>query len=279
MKVIISRKGFDSQNGGVPSAILPDGRLVPFPIPSLNDPSAFGNVMVNGVAVGELVEALTRSKFSRADKCHLDPDLDKGSLPRLSGWHASFGQIDAAQGHLSKQGICTGDLFLFFGWFREVEDSSGGWRYLRGSQGVHVIYGWLRVGEVIRLGLGERPSPIDAFSDHPHLHGRERASNTLYVATDRLGVAGIDAAGAGLFPRIADSLILTCQSQRNRSVWRLPGWMHPARGSSLSYHLDRDRWRLDGDHCGLQSVAKGQEFVLRAEPVAVAGWLSDLFTA
>jgi len=34
MKVILSRKGFDSSNGGCPSPIMPDGTLLSMPIPS-----------------------------------------------------------------------------------------------------------------------------------------------------------------------------------------------------------------------------------------------------
>ena len=34
MKVIISRKGFDSGYGGMPSPILPDGTMISMPIPS-----------------------------------------------------------------------------------------------------------------------------------------------------------------------------------------------------------------------------------------------------
>jgi Nucleotide modification associated domain 3 len=33
MKLILSRKGFDSSHGGGPSPIRPDGRLLSFPIP------------------------------------------------------------------------------------------------------------------------------------------------------------------------------------------------------------------------------------------------------
>ena len=33
MKVIFSRKGFDSSYGGFPSIILPDGQMISFPIP------------------------------------------------------------------------------------------------------------------------------------------------------------------------------------------------------------------------------------------------------
>ena len=34
MKIILSRKGFDSENGGYASPILPDGSLVSLPIPN-----------------------------------------------------------------------------------------------------------------------------------------------------------------------------------------------------------------------------------------------------
>lgn len=37
MKVSFSRKGFDSENGGQPNAILPDGTLLVFPIPDEED--------------------------------------------------------------------------------------------------------------------------------------------------------------------------------------------------------------------------------------------------
>ena len=37
MKVILSRKGFDSVNGKMPSAIMPNGDLVSMPIPSPGD--------------------------------------------------------------------------------------------------------------------------------------------------------------------------------------------------------------------------------------------------
>ena len=34
MKLIFSRKGFDSSAGGIPSPILPDGRMISLPIPA-----------------------------------------------------------------------------------------------------------------------------------------------------------------------------------------------------------------------------------------------------
>ena len=37
MKIILSRKGFDSANGGIVSPIMEDGTLVSFPIPADED--------------------------------------------------------------------------------------------------------------------------------------------------------------------------------------------------------------------------------------------------
>lgn len=278
LKVILSRKGFDAASGGVPNAIMPDGRLVPFPIPAPSDPATYTDVVINGVSIGTLVEELTGGKVGRARRCHLDPDIDAGSRTRIEGWLPCLGQIDAAQGHLAKQGVSEGDLFLFFGWFRQVEKGAFGWRYLPGAPDLHLVYGWLRIGQIVRLGCGERPQPVEAFSDHPHLQGRERASNTLYLASNSFGIADVDAPGAGLFGRVSESRILTDRSQKSRSVWRLPAWMHPDRGSTLTYHLAPKRWRMDGDACTVRCVGRGQEFVLRCGNFgAMAEWVRGLF--
>jgi hypothetical protein len=86
--------------------------------------TSYADVVVNGMAIAELVEDLTGGNIDRARRCHLDPDLDQHSLPRTPGWRPSLGQIDAAQGHLAKQMVEEGDLFLFFGWFRQIEKTS-----------------------------------------------------------------------------------------------------------------------------------------------------------
>ena len=186
LKIVLSRKGFDSGSGGIPSPILPGGLLVPLPIPAFHDPHTYDEITINGVPLGDLVEELTGQRIERTHRCHLDPDLDKGALPRSAGWRPAFGQIDAAQRHLERYGIGAGDLFLFFGWFRAVEQSKSRWRYARGAPNLHVIYGWMQVGEVIALARLSDPTQLEPFADHPHLHGREHASNTLYLTADAL---------------------------------------------------------------------------------------------
>ena len=48
MKVILSRKGFDSMNGSCPSPIMPDGTLLSMPIPS-DDEANYDDLYYNGI--------------------------------------------------------------------------------------------------------------------------------------------------------------------------------------------------------------------------------------
>ena len=50
-----------------------------------------------------------------------------------------FGQVGAAQGHLIKQKVSEGDIFLFFGWFRPVETELGDFKYSRGRR-IFIVY-------------------------------------------------------------------------------------------------------------------------------------------
>ncbi|WP_048131636.1 Nmad3 family putative nucleotide modification protein [Methanothrix soehngenii] len=45
MKVILSRKGFDSEFGGYPSPILPNGQMISLPIPDQNEELRYSDVM------------------------------------------------------------------------------------------------------------------------------------------------------------------------------------------------------------------------------------------
>lgn len=236
---------------------------------------------MNGVALGPLIEDLTARKIEGKRPCHLDPDLDAASLPRFAGWRPAFGQIDAAQTHLARHGVGKGDLFLFFGWFRAVAETAGRLRYVRGAPNLHVIYGWLQVGEVIRLSNGNgKTESLAPFADHPHMSGRDRPSNTLYLASDRIHLPRTIRNGGGIFTHVSRSRILTEANQSKRSNWRLPRWFHPRQGAVLSYHEQRARWALAGNECTLSSASRGQEFVI-APPnrEAAVSWLGSIFSA
>ncbi|BAP87799.1 putative uncharacterized protein [Burkholderiales bacterium GJ-E10] len=96
------------------------------------------------------MEALTRGRLSRDGASHLDPDLDLTVLPRRQGWRPAFGQTEGQLTHLMNCGVEPGDLFLFFGWFREVEEQPDGTLVkARIGQNRHVIFGWLQIGSII----------------------------------------------------------------------------------------------------------------------------------
>jgi hypothetical protein len=62
IKLVLSRKGFDSANGGIPSPIFPDGRLLSLPIPATSSPTRFADYRWGDQNVGTLVASLTSGK-------------------------------------------------------------------------------------------------------------------------------------------------------------------------------------------------------------------------
>jgi hypothetical protein len=199
VKVVLSRKGFDSAAGGVASPILPDGTMLSLPIPDRSSPIRYSEITLAGHPLGPVVESLTRGKKKAHFGAHLDPDLVADAYPRTKGWRPIFGQAGGEQSVLEREGVGPGDLFLFFGWFREVELHGDGMRFRRGAEDQHVLWGWMQIGEV--LSVGKQPLPAWA-GYHPHVAAAAgRSNNTLYVASDRLTIDGLDAAlpGAGTF--------------------------------------------------------------------------------
>ena len=85
MKMILSRKGFDASSGGMASPILPDGRLLPLPIPSIHDHHTFADLaMATEVDLGALLADLSNSRYSLHSSIHRDPELD----PPRGGYRA-----------------------------------------------------------------------------------------------------------------------------------------------------------------------------------------------
>ncbi len=285
MRLIFSRKGFDSQYGGVPSPIFPDGSMLSLPIPSQQDTRCLGDLYHGDLNIGDLAEDLTGNHVDRRSSVHLDPDLYGPCLTRPFGWRPAFGQVASAQSHLANQGVGEGDLFLFFGWFRRVEHSGGRWRYVAGSPDIHSLFGWLQVGEVINVNGRQEEILVDYpwLSLHPHIAAANRfegRNNTIYLGAETLRFGGMHSkmTGAGVFGEFLPALCLTAEGE-TRSLWRLPGWFSPeGRRSGLSYHGNPTRWTRQGDSVLLQTVAKGQEFVLDCDHYPESeGWLVDLF--
>lgn len=252
MRLILSRKGFDSSSasGGCASPILPDGQLISLPIPHDESGIAYSGLRPRGLDVAHIVADLTRGRVAADCRAHLDPDLERTTRDRQSGWLPAFGQDSIAQGHLNRMQVGIDDLFLFFGWFREVELVRAKYRYRANAPDLHVLFGWLRVGQVLRIGQDPIPNWL---ADHPHVGQDSWPGNTIYVANG--------SAGGGVFGMFDKRLVLT-ETGKSRSVWLLPSDFMPRSRTALSYHQSASRWTETDDGCRLRSVAKGQEFVL-----------------
>ena len=152
MKLILSRKGFDSKAGGCPSPIFPDGTLYSLPIPGYYSKIKYRDIRHGGTNIGKVVKDLTRrrkpkNRIGPKSRAHLDPDIKPSAYsPRKKGWRPLFGQSGAAQRHLYNQNVQVGDLFLFFGLFQEVEKTSGRWCFVRDAPQQHILWGWLQIG-------------------------------------------------------------------------------------------------------------------------------------
>jgi hypothetical protein len=247
MRIILSRKGVDSSSGGLASPIL-NGSLVSLPIPDRHSQITYADLALGKVSLGKLVNDLSDGALRSNRHVHLDPDLRRRLYPRKPGWRPIFGQgQSAAETHLKTCGVTAGDLFLFFGWFREAELKRGKYRYKPEAPDLHVIHGWLQVGAVIPC-IDRKLSAIPWARYHPHFRG---SYGTAYIASDRLDLGGDTRGipGGGQFAHYHECLCLTEPNSPNRGMWRLPGWFHPRNGRvPLTYHPNKASFRKKGNY-------------------------------
>ena len=259
MKVILSRKGFDSSVGGHANPILPDGTMISLPIPSDLDSIDYDSLPApGGRTIAGIIGELDAGAKIGGKGAHADPDLIAGARKRGAGWLPSLGQIGSASGHLRNQGVQVGDLFLFYGWFRHTEEIDSRLRFRTDCPEYHAIYGYLQVGDIICANnLVDLP---EWLQDHPHANQKRLAkpTNVIYVASKSLGSdAGVQ--GAGVF-KFRDALILT-KLGFSRSRWSLDPKLF--RHLQISYHTDNS-WKEDY----FQPYPRAQEYVINAdEPV------------
>jgi hypothetical protein len=134
----------------------------------------------------------------------------------------------------------------------------------------------------VSRATNELATEIPWAHGHPHLAAPERyKNNTLYFASDRLSSIGIDARGAGIFGRLRPKLTLSQTDPYVRcSMWQLPRWFDPNGRPALSYHSKPARWTDCHNSMRLQSVGRGQEFVLDVDAYPEArAWLRSIFRA
>lgn len=273
----------DSSFSALPSPIMPDGSLCWLPIPEKSDGRRrlfmYDDLRFGDQTVGNIVRQLSRGRLTGTETVHLDPDLDSQHVARIPGWQPIFGQTGAAERHLRNNRVDAGDLFLFFGWFRQTELCDGELRYVRGAPDVHLIYGWLQVHERRQFGLLSDPMPWHVL--HPHCQGaRYDDLDSVYVPTPTLDLdGGLRIPGAGLFKFFDPALVLTAPG-KTRSIWKLPSAFSPNGRLALSYHFDEERWTRLDDHVLVRAASRGQEFVLDLEHYPdVLKWVRSVLIA
>lgn len=265
MKVIFSRKGFDSSAGGCASPILPDGRLLSFPIPSESEtPDRFtpNDLYLDGIDVNQLLHDLRKKETPNV---HLDPNLVPPKENCPEHWRPILGQAMQAQSHLANHNVNAGDVFLFWGWYRAVELHNGKWRYVPSAPNLSIIWGWLEVDEVVSMDTQEERLRQEFFW-HAHAQSHyEDKSNTLYVAKEHSQYAPNSRFGGGIFSQYNEQLCLT-KAGESRSKWQLPSWFKPKeKNSGLTYHHNPNRWQdIDDNNVMLSVVGRGQEFIINS---------------
>ena len=273
MNIIFSRKGFDLGNGRMASPILTDGSLLSAPILSDSaSASRLDSLCLNGHNdSSQILSDLSGGRISGSTTVHMDPDLCRGTRPRLPGWLPAFGQVGSAQSHLRNKGVGLGDVFLFYGWFRNCEQINGSWEFRHGAPDIHVIFGWLQVGSIIHAGanpIGTIDTQYPWLKDHPHVRDDGyQPNNTIYVASECLSFGGQiipEVLGGGIFSHYTSALQLTAHStpdtRYSRSEWCVPSFFFKNGGSKLTYH-SRVLPRFIDDRAYFNIVARGQEFV------------------
>lgn len=221
MKLIFSRKGFDSAFGGGPSPIL-DGQPVTLPIPLGKGRSM---TTYGDLGLGEHVARASRGRLGPGDACHHDPMF-------LPDGNALIGQCDGAQTHLVNRGVGRGDLFLFFGLFAAA-----------GEGPHHRIFGYLRVEQAVPLATASREE-IAAMRRlrFPHALAMLSRNDVVYRGPGRVAA------------RASAELRLTAPGC-SASIWQVPPWL---RAVGLSYHAAPARWLAKSR---LKTTSPGQEFV------------------
>ena len=264
-KIIFSRKGFDSSTGGMPS-YKRDKTLISFPIPYQKNTLT----TYNDIGLGKHIKELSNNKIQPTDTCHFDPNLNYGE----------FGQVGAAQTHLENNNVKVGDLFLFWGWFRETLTIDNTTVFSKKDLGHYRFFGWLQIGKIIHLGKDPswymeetRQSPHSM--SHPHTIGQWKQNNTLYLASKKLDAFGLkNYYGFGKFDA-SENTNLSIDPTNKKSLWKCPNWLNPKLGGcGMTYHNDMRRWQENT----VDVVGRGQEFV--AEPKKIEDckkWLKNIF--
>lgn len=224
MRIILSRKGFDSAAGGCPSPII-NGVPVSLPIPSgPSEPYRYRDISHPMGNMGDIVYDQSNGRVRPNNFAHADP-----VLPPTWG-QAVLGQAGAANAHLKNQHVQPGDVFVFFGLFNSPTQKPH-----------HRIFGMMTLERIVKLTEnGGDWKALGLKQPHPHTERKnQNTNNSLYIGYGKM------ATGQHTIKMSQDTI---------PSFWSIPPWLYR---HGLSYHGNKNRWTPTT----LKLVNRGQEFV------------------
>lgn len=312
MRIVLSRKGYDSSYGGMPSPVFIDGndknwdgRMYSLPIPEVTkvgkDEYAESEY---GISSGDLRYPRDFDVFCKYPKIgveprkvfkvHCDPDI----RPEIyktppDRWKPSLGQDSQAASHLMEKNVCRGGeatLFLFFGLFQfcERDCKTGMWVKMKDSREFHAIWGYMFSWEHAILNSPRDKMKLDGgYSWHPHCDDRYidvHNNNILFKGIKDTEDNGFAKKGYGVF-KYNDILRLTIPGCPCRTHWRmdsLPWLDYDRKRSNMSYHDGENLFHEEGCHCRyFKAAERGQEFVVDKN-VKIKGkvldWLKNIMS-
>jgi putative DNA base modification enzyme with NMAD domain len=274
MKIILSRKGFDASTGKRPSFITQNGDLVSLPIPDRPNAAHSTTYQKITTAIGTLDTILPsiKARILGHNLAHLDPDLCQSSITRNGTWVGAFGPRTRGGVNIPIQhNVGPGDLFLFFGWFKEQSTTYPNPPYKRGAPHLHVVFGYLQVDAVYQNHqISQLLHKYPGLSNHPHVctPRNAAANNRIFVASQTLSLPGVSSRpGWGLF-NYDPKLVLT--RKKKNGVWEPRGhWLlrNLATNSNQQPPFIRNagvfrNWRQVGYDWEVTDFGRGQEFLI-----------------
>jgi hypothetical protein len=219
----------------------------------------YGDLSYKGQSYQGIIRQLHPSfDFVKNQTCHLDPDIYNGLGGRPADWKPAFGQCEASARHLDNMGVDVGDVFLFYGMFKQAESHPDGTLgFVRGAPILHIIYGYMQVGEILR----EEQEISGRYPWHPHGANTNRPYNRLYLP-EKYGTLHYD-----------NKLVLTKPGQNSRRLWALPPFFAED-DISISWQGE-NKPVLNGNCAELNSACRGQEFVITTTTAKQQRNLSD----
>jgi len=274
MKIIFSRKVFDTYSGGFPNPIFENNRIFSIPIPDKKTSFKYSDIKdtYKEIPITEILNDITGKRirsgkklykefnYSKTDfRAHNDPFFYKGQS--IEGYF--FGQQGNVQSELRNRDVTKGDVFLFFGIFQRVNSKRKKWIYDKNFPPCHVIFGWMQIGEVVDLTDNKNVEKLLRkylfLKEHPHIECKEfYKNNTIYIPSYKLIIDGkpVYNKGSGKF-LFKESRILNNSNTPKLTEWKLPYYL----SDEKAFLNKRLKFKTTNDKYCILKVQRGQEYI------------------